>query len=137
MAQSSCLRSGSTVPYSYVVSNAAISIKRSKIPRIPSGYSRTMPNERSIYLGKPAENDTSSWIYYRVDSVDGPDEPSGTLRAPIQICRVSWPEFDDIPPITETPGVTGLESAYEQMCSVVQSRWGVDHERSALIGILE
>ena len=93
----------------------------------------------SIYLYKPpaTEKFTNTWVYYRVDSVDGPDEPGGTLRAPIQVCRVSWPSFADIPPMTDTPGITGLESAYEHMCRLVKGQWDVDHEKSIFIGFLE
>jgi len=96
-------------------------------------------NMRTIYLYKPPKTEkfTNTWVYYRIDSVNGPDEPEGTLFAPIEICKVSWPTFDDILPITSTPGVTGLESAYEQMCRLARNLWGVDHEQSHFIGFLE
>ena len=93
----------------------------------------------SIYLYKPpeTENLTHTWVYYRIDSINGPDEPSGTLFGAIQMCRVSWPSFADIPPMTDTPGITGLESAYEHMRRVAKGQWGVDHEESTFIGFLE
>ncbi len=93
----------------------------------------------TVYLYKPPEsaNFTNSWVYYRVESIRGPNEPGGTLNAPIQMCRVAWPSFADIPPVTETPGVTGLTSAYEQMCKIAKSQWGVEHQDSVEIGILE
>lgn len=96
-------------------------------------------NLSSIYLYKPpdAEKFTNKWIYYRIDSINGPDEPSGTMFAPIQVCKVQWPTFADIKPMTDTPGITGLESAYEHMCRIAKGQWGVEHEQSILIGFLE
>jgi hypothetical protein len=92
----------------------------------------------SIFLYKPpaSENFTNTWIYYRVASTDG-DELAGTLYAPVQMCRVSWPSLQDIPPMTDTPGVTGLTSAYDAMCNIARGQWGVDHERSVFIGFRE
>lgn len=96
-------------------------------------------SDHSVYLYKPpeTENFVNSWVYYRVDSVRGPNEPAGTLGAPVQMCRLSWPSFADILPMVDTPGVTGLTSAYRQMCSIAKNQWGVDHEQSILIGMLE
>jgi hypothetical protein len=93
----------------------------------------------SIYLYKPSktENITNTWVYYRIDSIDGPTEPGGTLLAPIQMCKVSWPTFADILPMTDIPGVTGLESAYDHMCRLAKGQWGVEHENSTFIGFLE
>lgn len=93
----------------------------------------------SIYLYKPpeTENFTNMWVYYRVDSINGPDEPAGTMFAPIQICKVLWPTFADIKPLTDTGGTTGLESAHEQVCRMAKSLWGVEHEKSTFIGFLE
>lgn len=97
------------------------------------------PDVHSIYLYKPPKTEayTNTWVYYRIDSVDGPDEPGGTLLAPIQMCKVLWPSFADIAPATDTPGITGLESAYEHMCRLARGQWGVEHEQSVLIGLLE
>ena len=91
----------------------------------------------SIYVYKPpkTENFTNTWVYYRVASVDA-EERSGTLHAPIQLCRVSWPKFEDIQAPIDTPGITGLESAYEHQCRILRE-WGVDHEQSVFIGFLE
>jgi hypothetical protein len=93
----------------------------------------------SIYLYKPPETEKfpDTWVYYRFDSIDGPDQPAGTLHAPIQICRVSWPSFADIKPPTDTLGTTGLVSAHEQVCRMAKSLWDVEHEKSELIGFLE
>ncbi|MFZ0336171.1 MAG: hypothetical protein WA855_02490 [Candidatus Acidiferrales bacterium] len=93
---------------------------------------------KAIFLYKPpeTENFTNSWIYYRVDSVEA-DEPAGSLFAPIQVCKVSWPTFTDIPAATDTPGITGLESAHDHMRRLVKGQWGVDHEESVFIGFLE
>jgi hypothetical protein len=96
-------------------------------------------SDHSIYLYKPpeTENYVNSWVYYRIDSVRGPDEPEGSMYAPIQMCKVSWPLFKDIKPVIDTPGITGLASAWDQMCSVAKNQWGVDHKQSILIGCLE
>lgn len=93
---------------------------------------------RSIYLYKPPQTEsfTNSWIYYRIDSIEA-EEPAGHLGAPIQVCKVSWPTFADMPPATDTPGITGLASAYDHMCSLLKAQWGVEHENSVFIGFLE
>jgi hypothetical protein len=93
---------------------------------------------QSIHLYKPpgTENFTNTWIYYRVTSVRA-EEHAGTLGAPIQVCRVSWPTFQDIGPMIDTPGITGLESAYEHQCRVLKAQLGVEHEESTFIGFLE
>lgn len=94
---------------------------------------------RVIYLYKPpeTENMTSTWVYYRAGSIAGPDTEAGTELAPIQMARVSWPTFEDIHPVTDTPGITGLASAWEQMCQIAKSQWDVNHTTSECIGILE
>jgi hypothetical protein len=91
----------------------------------------------AIYVYKPpeTENTASSWIYYRVGSVDA-DEPRGKLYAPIQVCQVSWPALKDIPPMIDTPGITRLASAYSQVQKLLREQMGVDHESSVLIGLL-
>jgi len=92
---------------------------------------------QGIYLYKPPEtgNNTTSWVYYRIGSV-GAEEPAGKLCAPIQACRVSWPTFKDIPPVIDTPGVTGLDSAHEHICRLLREQWGIEHDTEALIGFL-
>jgi hypothetical protein len=92
---------------------------------------------QSIYLYKPpdTENVSNTWIYYRVASVQAA-EPAGTLSAPIQTRRVSWPTFKDIPPMIDTPGITGWNTAYEHQCRLLREQWGVEHEQSVLIGFL-
>ena len=92
---------------------------------------------QSIDLYKPprTESLTNTWIYRRVASVDA-EEPAGTLYAPIQICRVSWPTFTDVPPMTDTPGITGLESAYEHQCRLLREQLNVEYEQSVLLGFL-
>jgi hypothetical protein len=92
---------------------------------------------QSIYLYKPPQTEdfTNTWIYYRVASI-GAEEPAGTLHAPMEICKVSWPTFEDIPPATETPGITGLQSEHEHLCHLLREQLNVQHERSVLIGYL-
>jgi hypothetical protein len=92
---------------------------------------------KAIYLYKPpqSENFTHTWVYYRVGSVEA-EEAAGTLHAPIEVCRVLWPTFEDVPPMIDTPGITGLESAHPHVCRLLKQQLGVDHERSELIGLL-
>jgi hypothetical protein len=92
---------------------------------------------QSIYLYKPPKSKKliNTWIYYRVASISA-EEPAGTLYAPMEICRVSWPTFKDIPPATETPGITGLRSAHEHLCHLLREQLNVEHEQSVLIGFL-
>jgi hypothetical protein len=96
-----------------------------------------LPGLQLIYLYKPPqrENITNTWIYYRIASVDAV-EPGGTLFAPMQARRVSWPTFEDVPPMIDTPGITGLESAHEHQCRLLKEQWAVEHEQSVVIGLL-
>ncbi|MGB8522197.1 MAG: hypothetical protein WCD43_04460 [Candidatus Acidiferrales bacterium] len=92
---------------------------------------------QSIYLYIPPETEdlVNTWIYYRVTSTDL-DVPAGTLFAPIEVCRVSWPTFEDIPPITTATGITRRVSAREHVSGLIRRQWEVDHEQSVLIGFL-
>jgi hypothetical protein len=90
---------------------------------------------QSIYVYKPSEAWTNSWVYYRIASVDA-DVPAGTLGAPIEVCKVAWPTFEDIPPAIDTPGITGYASAWEHQLKLVLKQWDVDHDKSTFIGFL-
>ena len=92
---------------------------------------------QSIYLYKPPDTDnlTWDWIYYRVAST-ALDEPAGKPGAPIEICKVSWPTFQDIGKPTVTTGITGLESAIEHETVILKNIFGVEREKSTLIGLL-
>jgi hypothetical protein len=93
---------------------------------------------QSIYLYKPPETEkfTNTWIYYRIASVDA-EEPAGTLNAPIQICRVSWPKFEDIPPAIDTPGITGRAVAWEHQLKLLLKQLQVDHEQAIFMAFLD
>lgn len=89
-----------------------------------------------IYLNKKDSSITNDWIYYRLKS-------KGADQDPIEVCKVAWPTFADINLIWDessamvsTPGLTGLSSAYEQICSLLLSQWSVDHNKSIVIGLL-
>ena len=92
---------------------------------------------QAIYLYKPpqTENLPKAWTYYRVTSIDA-EEPAGTLHAPVEVCKVSWPTFEDILPTTETPGIAGLQSAEVHLCRLLKKQWKVYHGRSVLLGFL-
>jgi hypothetical protein len=93
-----------------------------------------------IYLDKRGdESNTSSWVYYRVTSVDSLGNPAGTEGSSVQICRVKWPTFEDIAPVIDTPGQVGYRHtvAYPTAKKIL-AEWDVDHEqRSILIGSRE
>jgi hypothetical protein len=90
-----------------------------------------------IYVDKGKDTGNhfpDTWKYYRVTGVTGLGNPEGTEEATIQVCRVSWPKLDDIPPATDSPGVTGLASAWEIVNRALR-QWDIDRERSIFIGI--
>ena len=95
-----------------------------------------MPNLDVIYLYKPAETEAEpqTWTYYRVR---GDFEDGGTL----QVSRVSLPDFKDrqgesgLNDVIDTPGIVGHVTPH--LHTLLQAQWGVDHEKSILIGVLE
>jgi hypothetical protein len=90
-----------------------------------------------IYLNKCSnENDTSGWVYYRVTSVAGLGIQAGQEGSTVRVCRLKWPEFVDLGEVVDTPGTVGYTSAHPNVASLV-AQWGIDHEQSILIGVLE
>jgi hypothetical protein len=90
-----------------------------------------------IYLDKGADTADyfpDTWKYYRVTGVMGLGNTQGTEGATIQVCRVSWPKFEDIPPINDSPGVTTYASAWEIVNGALR-QWDIDRERSIIIGL--
>jgi hypothetical protein len=90
-----------------------------------------------IYLNKRGnENDTSGWLYYRVTSVTGLGVSAGQEGSTVRVCRVNWPKFADLGEVVDTPGTVAYISAHRNTVNLV-SQWGIDHEESVLIGVLE
>jgi hypothetical protein len=90
-----------------------------------------------IYLDKHGDDGDhlpDTWEYFRVTGLPGMGNPEGTFGATIEVCRVSWPKLEDIPPATETPGVVALASAWELVNKALR-QWGIERERSIFIGI--
>jgi len=95
-----------------------------------------VPNLDSIYLYKPAETEaeTWTWTYYRVR---GDFENGGT----VQVACVSWPDLKDrkgesgLIDVIDTPGIVGYVTPHLQ--TLLREQWGVDHEKSYLIGLIE
>jgi hypothetical protein len=90
-----------------------------------------------IYVDKgedTGDHFPDTWKYYRVSGVTGLGNPGGTPGATIQVCRVSWPKLEDIPPINDSPGVTSYASAWEIVNGALR-QWGIDRERSIFIGV--
>jgi len=88
-----------------------------------------------IYLDKHGDEDhkPQSWTYYRIRPTTGLGIPAGDLGSTVQVCRVKWSTFEDIDTPTDTPGVVGKISA-EYNANKLLEQWGVDRERSILIG---
>ena len=88
-----------------------------------------------IYLDKHGDDDHSpqSWTYYRIRSTSGLGIPAGQLGSSVEVSRVKWPDFHDIDPPIETPGVVGYTSA-EYNANKLLEQWGVNRKRSILIG---
>jgi len=89
-----------------------------------------------IYLNKRDSINTSEWAYYRLSS-------GGNVGDPIELCLLSWPTFVDIDDVLSVdkavvinPGDTGFESAYPNNIQVLKNKWGIDHEKSTLIGVI-
>lgn len=98
-----------------------------------------LPSLDMIYLdrcGDDAENFPDTWQYYRIRSTTGLGVPQGELGSSIQACRVKWPGLEDIPPVSDSPGTVGWNSAYPTINKVLE-QWGINRERSILIGLRE
>jgi len=89
-----------------------------------------------IFVDKCGDDDhlPDNWKYFRVTGVTGLGNPEGTLAASIQVCRVKWPTLEDIPPLNDSPGVTGFERAWDIVNGALR-QWGIERERSIFIGI--
>ena len=92
-----------------------------------------------IYLdkcGDDGDGNPDSWIYYRIAPAHGLGAKAGEHGSTIRTCRVTWPALKDIEPISDTPGTVALDSAYPYVNKILE-QWGIDRERSILIGIVE
>jgi hypothetical protein len=90
-----------------------------------------------IYLNKRGkENDTRAWVYYRTTSTTGLGISAGDEGSTVRVCRLRWPDFSDIGEVIDAPGTVGFTSAHPNVVRLV-ARWGIDHEQSILIGVLE
>jgi hypothetical protein len=89
-----------------------------------------------IYLDKCGDDDhyPDKWKYFRVTRVTGLGNIEGTVAATIQVCQVKWPTFEDIPPVNDSPGVTGYASAWEIVNGALR-QWGIERDRSIFIGV--
>jgi hypothetical protein len=90
-----------------------------------------------IYLDKGTDTGDRfphTWQYFRVSGVDWSDFREGTVGATLQVCRVKWPTFEDILPITDSPGVTTDASTWEIVNGALRQS-GIERGRSTFIGI--
>lgn len=96
----------------------------------------------SIYLNKRPDsngeesNNTSDWVYYRITGATGLGVPAGEEGSSVQMCKVTWPHLKDDGPVTDTPGQVALNAAYPGIQKVVAA-WGIEHDKSILIGLRE
>jgi hypothetical protein len=97
-----------------------------------------------IYLNKGTDtgsNFPDRWVYYRVCSVGASGEEAGHEGSNIQVCRLSWPDLQDMTGfgagegVAETVGNVGLAVARYDTSAIVRSKFGVDHDESILIGL--
>lgn len=92
----------------------------------------------SIYLNKRDDSSmTSDWVYYRVTGAPGLGVPAGKEGASVQICKVKWPDFSDVGSMVDSPGQVAMASAYLKGIQNVVQAWGIEHDESILIGLLE
>jgi len=89
-----------------------------------------------IYVDKHGDEDhlPDTWTYFRVTSVTGLGNPEGTEGSTIQVCRLKWPTFEDVPPVVDTPGIVALAVAWEAVNTALKN-WGIDREESIFIGV--
>ena len=86
---------------------------------------------RSIYLNKKnLLSNTEPWAYY---TIKGGFEVGDN----IEVKLVSFPDFSEIDVIVDIPGNVGLSAAYDNINLLLRNKWGIERERSELIGILE
>jgi hypothetical protein len=85
--------------------------------------------------GDVGDNFPDTWTYYRITSVTGLGNPSGTEGSTIQACRVKWPSLEDIPPVIDSPGLVRLVVAYEVINKTLKKQWDIEQERSIVVGI--
>jgi hypothetical protein len=86
-------------------------------------------------FGDDDDNDTSKWKYYRSSS-------RGEDQDPIEVALVTFPSLEDIDFVGDvlsarvtTPGETGMATAWDRVGRVLHNKWGIERERSILIGI--
>jgi hypothetical protein len=92
-----------------------------------------------IYLFKPEgteDGPSIKWIYYRVTPSAREDDGH------IAVSRVTFPGCVDISDnpgdlASILPGLVGYESAEAKRNAYLLNRWGVDHNRSILIGSMD
>jgi hypothetical protein len=86
-----------------------------------------------MYLNKGTDtgsNYPDKWVYYRVCSVDAGGEAAGREGSNIQVCRVSWPDLQDMTGfekgegVAETVGNVGLAVAHYDTSDIVRSKFG-------------
>lgn len=92
----------------------------------------------AIYLDKRGSDyDTSKWVYYRITSVNWSEFKAGQEKSSVEVCRVNFPKFEDTDSPTDSPGQTGMKSAYIDVLKILEQRWGVEHKDENLIGLRE
>jgi hypothetical protein len=94
-----------------------------------------------IYLSRPDGTEagpSTEWIYYRVTHGGDEDQGDGLFA----VSKVSFPGCVDLSDgpgelATITPARIGYESVEVNLHKLLLNRYGVDHEKSILIGTLD
>jgi len=86
---------------------------------------------RRVYLDKKGfDSDPSAWLYYTVLGADQEDEH-------LVLQLVGFPDWRQRDVIAATLGVVTRERMLAKMLEIAKDKWGIDPERSVLIGIVK
>ena len=84
--------------------------------------------EITILDGQPMDVGVEDWIYYRVRG------GQHTAESSVQVCRVTFPKFEDLGTLIDLPFRVGKEGVAEELEAVMQAQWGLSHSQSIRIG---
>jgi len=86
---------------------------------------------RRVYLDKKGvESDPAAWVYYTVLGDDAEDYP-------LVLQLVAFPDWRQRDVMVATLGGTTRERMLPKMMEIAKAQWGIDPERSVLIGFIK
>ncbi|WP_041598296.1 hypothetical protein [Granulicella tundricola] len=86
--------------------------------------------ETVMLEGQPMEVLINDWTYYRVRGGEHTGESS------VQICRVTFPKFEDDGTVIDLPFRVGKTGVPEELDTITQEQWGLLHSQSIHIGFI-